>query len=69
MIDATSTASEAVVRGNYAVARKALDSAKEQGDAAVELIRAAGEVGNPSNGSVAPATKTAAAAGRLDVTA
>ncbi|MEO0482784.1 MAG: hypothetical protein AAF138_04105 [Planctomycetota bacterium] len=66
-MDATSAASEAVVRTQYAVARKTLDVAREQGDAVVELIRSAGAAGNPSNGSVAPPEQ--GGAGRLDVTA
>lgn len=67
-MDAINAASEAVVRGQFLVARKALDVVQEQGDAAVELIRAAKDAGNPSNGSVSPSPE-ASSSGRLDISA
>ncbi|MFI4898584.1 MAG: hypothetical protein ACIARR_12260 [Phycisphaerales bacterium JB059] len=52
-----------------AVARKGLDQVERQGEAAVELIKAAAEVGKTSRGRIS-ATPTAGETGRrLDVTA
>jgi len=54
---------------DFAVARKGLDQAKLQGDAAVSLIKAAAEVGRASRGRISAAPAAGRVGGRIDLTA
>ncbi len=52
---------------DYAVARKALDQAEQQGDAAVALIKAAADVGRASRGRFSAGASPGETGARLDV--
>ena len=54
---------------DIAVARKGLDQVEKQGEAAVELIKAAASVGKASRGRISATPAAGETGRRLDVTA
>ncbi|MEL6796672.1 MAG: hypothetical protein AAFO89_07590 [Planctomycetota bacterium] len=54
-MDASALVTSSAGRGDYALARKALDQVEQQGAAAVSLIQAAGEISSGApRGAVSP---------------
>ncbi len=54
---------------DFAVARKGLDQARAQGDAAVSLIKAAADVGRASRAKISASPSPRETGSRLDVSA
>lgn len=60
--------SDSGARGDYTIARKVLDAMESEGEAAVQMIKDAAQVGKHSRGAVSPVQAVAESGRNLDVT-